>query len=275
MKAMIFAAGLGTRLRPLTDTIPKALVEVGGKTLLEHTVERLKRAGFREIVINIHHFADMIRDYVCSHDFFGAEISFSDESDFLRDTGGGIRHAAGLLNDGEPFLVHNVDILSNLEIGQMAESFNHDTLQADRGGKRPLATLLVSGRQTQRYLLFNSEGHLVGWMNIKSGEVRSPFAWLGRTPDTDVESCNSFDYKAYIAQRGLKMYAFDGVHIISPEIFRLMADKPERFSIIDFYLSYCDRWIITPYLQPGLKVVDVGKIGSLQRAGELLADVSL
>lgn len=274
MKAMIFAAGLGTRLRPLTDTVPKALVEVGGRTLLEHTIERLKRAGFREIVINIHHFADMIRDYLCSHDFFGAEISFSDESDLLRDTGGGIRHAAGLLNDGEPFLVHNVDILSNLEIGRMAESFDHDALRAERGGERHLATLLVSGRQTQRYLLFNGEEHLVGWMNIKSGEVRSPLAWLRRTPDSGGESCNSFDYKAYIVQKGVKMYAFDGVHIISPEIFGLMADKPESFSIIDFYLSYCDRWLITPYLQPGLKVVDVGKPASLQKAGELLADVS-
>ena len=112
MRAMIFAAGLGTRLKPITDKMPKALVEVGGKTLLERQIEELKTAGFNEIVINIHHFAQMIRDYLAANGNFGADIYLSDESDELKDTGGGIKQASSLLNDGEPFLVHNVDILS-------------------------------------------------------------------------------------------------------------------------------------------------------------------
>ena len=116
MKALVFAAGLGTRLKPLTDTMPKALVPVGGVPLLERVMTKLVAAGYDEIVINVHHFADQIRDYVAAHDAFGVKVSFSDETDLLRETGGGIRHAAPLLDGAEPFLVHNVDILSNLDL---------------------------------------------------------------------------------------------------------------------------------------------------------------
>ena len=249
---MIFAAGLGTRLRPLTDNMPKALVPVHGEPLLHHVLTRLTGAGFDDIVINVHHFADMIEDYLrtsCWPD--KVRISISDERDLLRDTGGGIRHAGPLLGDGN-FLVHNVDIFSNLDIEAMIKG-------RDAGA---LATLLVSDRQTSRYLLFDTGGRLVGWMNVGSGEVRSPFAELKRRPQENAP----FDYKEFVASHGLAMHAFNGVHLISPEIFGLMAQWPERFSIIDFYLSVCDTHKIAAYLQPGLQMVDVGKPDSLHEA---------
>ena len=170
MKAMIFAAGLGTRLKPITDTMPKALVPVCSKPLLEHLVEKLKGAGFSDVVINVHHFAQMIRDYAVQHDNFGINVAFSDETDLLRETGGGIKHASKLLWDGEPFLVHNVDILSNLNL----EEFYNAHMAASISPDTPLATLLVSERETARYFLFDRDNNLVGWMNKLSGEVKSP-----------------------------------------------------------------------------------------------------
>lgn len=252
MKGLIFAAGLGTRLRPVTDTRPKALVTIHGKTLLEYAVEKFVAAGITQIVINVHHFAGMIMDFVRERNGFGADISFSDESDLLRETGGGIRHAGPLLDGSGPFLVHNVDILSNLDIAAMTRN----------GDGSALATLLVSDRKTGRYLLFDAGGSLVAWMNVKSGEVRSPFAGLRRPPQENT----AFDYEDFVASHGLAMHAFDGVHLISQEIFGLMAQWPERFSIIDFYLSVCDTHRIAAYMQPGLQIVDVGKPESLMEA---------
>ena len=165
MKAMIFAAGLGTRLRPLTDTMPKALVPVCGNPLLYHVITKLKAAGYTELVINVHHFAGQIREYLATHDF-GLSISVSDESDLLLETGGGIAHAKDLLlPTDEPFLIHNVDILSNLDIPWL------------RSQTRPeaLSTLLVSERETSRYLLFDDAMRLVGWTNVTTGEVKSPY----------------------------------------------------------------------------------------------------
>ena len=165
MKAMVFAAGLGTRLRPITDSLPKALVPVCGEPLLYHTLHKLKSAGYTDIVVNIHHFPQMIREYLQTHDF-GLDVSISDESDRLLETGGGILHARNLLLPlDEPFLVHNVDIVSNLDIAWFRAQMRPDAL----------ATLLVSERKTQRYLLFNEEMRLVGWTNIGTGEVRSPY----------------------------------------------------------------------------------------------------
>ena len=189
MKAMVFAAGLGTRLKPITNTIPKALVPVCGQPLLAHVIEKLAAAGYDEIVVNVHHFAEKIKEYLSSNDF-GVKILISDESDLLLETGGGILHARNYLEGQEPFLVHNVDILSNLD------------LEWFRGQSRPgaLANLLVSERKTQRYLLFNDDMCLVGWTNLATGEVRSPF------PGLDIEKC--------------RRYAFAGIHNISPEIFK-------------------------------------------------------
>ncbi len=233
MKALVFAAGLGTRLKPLTDTMPKALVPVGGVALLERVMRKLVAAGYDDIVINVHHFADQIRDFVAAHDNFGVNVSFSDETDLLRETGGGIRHAATLLAGDAPFLVHNVDILSNLDLDWF------------RAQHRPgdLATILVSDRPTQRYFLFDEAGLLVGWTNLATGEVRSPYSGI------DPDCCTRL--------------AFSGIHYISPAIFPLMQDWPEKFGIVDFYLSACRTHAIRAAVMPGLELHDVGKVAEL------------
>lgn len=164
MQAMIFAAGLGTRLKPLTDTMPKALVPLCGKPLLEHLLQKMEAAGVGRAVINIHHFAGMIREFVRQHPRPGMDIRFSDETDLLRDTGGGIRHALPLFDAQQPVLVHNADIVSNLDLRRFYAAHRPDSL----------ATLLVSPRTSSRYLLFDGNGLLAGWMNTRTGEVRSP-----------------------------------------------------------------------------------------------------
>lgn len=238
MKAMIFAAGLGTRLKPLTDTMPKALVPVGGKPLLYHVIGKLLDAGYDEIVVNVHHFAQQIIDYLADKDF---PVTISDESDLLLETGGGIKHAQSLLEPLEtPFLVHNVDILSNLDL----EWFRTQT--------RPdaLATLLVSERETSRYLLFDDDMRLKGWTNIKTGEVKSPY------PADELQAC--------------RRLAFSGIHNMSPRIFEAMENWPERFPIIDFYISECKNHPIYGVVPDNLKMIDVGKLDSLKQAEDFL-----
>ena len=240
MKALVFAAGLGTRLKPLTDTTPKALVPVGGVALLERVMRKLVAVGYNDIVINVHHFADQIRDFVAAHDNFGVKVSFSDETDLLRETGGGIRHAAPLLEGGsEPILVHNVDILSNLDLAWFRA-------QHQAGD---LSTILVSDRPTQRYFLFDDAGLLVGWTNIATGEVRSPYAGI------DPDCCTRL--------------AFAGIHCISPDIFPLMRDWPEKFGIVDFYLSVCRTHAIRAAVMPGLVLHAVGKVSELSSLDKL------
>lgn len=240
---MIFAAGLGTRLKPLTDTMPKALVPVGGRPLLEILMRKLVAAGFTEIVINVHHFAEQIVRFVEEHRGFGAKVRFSDESGCLLETGGGIKHAVSLLLEGnaerQPFLVHNVDILSNVDL---VDFYRH--------GSNVAALLLVSERQTQRYLLFNEENRLVGWTNIKTGEVKTPYA------DLDVDKC--------------RKYAFAGIHSFSPRLFPYFEAWGDRFSIIDFYLSVCDKETVYGYPSAGLKLLDVGKQDTLVAAEDFL-----
>ena len=241
MKAMIFAAGMGTRLKPLTDSMPKALVPVGGKPLLQILLDRLKAAGFDEAVINVHHFADQIIDYVQQHPQ-DMDIKISDERELLLETGGGIRHAMRFFNDGQPFLIHNVDILHNCDLQQF---YAECAATAD-------ATLLVSSRQTQRYLLFNEENRLVGWTNIKTGEVKTPYEQL------DVEAC--------------RKYAFCGIHVFNPRLIPLMYTWPDKFSIIDFYLAVCSRFDIRGYVKEDLRMVDVGKLDTLAEAENFLKD---
>ena len=233
MKALIFAAGLGTRLRPLTDTMPKALVPVAGKPLLEHVAGKLVAAGYDDLVINVHHFADQIRAYAAARGDWGVHVAFSDETDLLRETGGGIRHAEPLLAGTEPFLVHNVDILSNLDLAWF------------RAQHRPgdLATILVSDRPTQRYFLFDDDGRLVGWTNLATSMVRSPY------PGIDPDQCTRL--------------AFSGIHLISPDIFPLMREWPEKFPIVDFYLSVCRTHAVRAAVMPGLELHDVGKLAEL------------
>ena len=235
MKAMIFAAGLGTRLRPLTDTMPKALVPVAGKPLLQHLLEKLKASGICDVVINVHHFADMIEQWCAEHPM-GMNIQFSDEREQLLETGGGIKHASALLQDAQDgFLIHNVDILSNVDL----QAFIAEA-------KLRAATLLVSERETQRYLLFSDDMRLVGWTNIATGEVRSPY------PDLDVKLYHK--------------YAFAGIHHMHPSLFAYFKDFPDKFSIIDFYLKVCDKQPIYGHLQPGFRLMDVGKIDTLSDA---------
>ena len=238
MKAMVFAAGLGTRLKPITDRLPKALVPVCGQPLLYHTLQKLKAAGYTDVVVNVHHFAGQIREYLATHDF-GLSVSISDESDQLLETGGGILHAQDLLLPlEEPFLVHNVDIVSNLDIAWFRAQMRPDAL----------ATLLVSERKTQRYLLFDEEMRLVGWTNVATGEVRSPY------PGLDPQAC--------------RRYAFAGIHNLSPAIFGAFeqAGFTGRFPIRDFYLEACARFPIYGAVASGLQLVDVGKIETLPKA---------
>ena len=240
MNAFIFAAGLGTRLKPLTDTMPKALVPVAGKPLLAHVVEKLKAAGCKKIVINIHHFGDMIIDYVKSQGGFGIDIVFSDERQMLLETGGAIKHAVDLLGD-EPFLIHNVDILSNVDI---------EALWNEHLNSGSAATLLVSKRSSSRALLFDAEGNLTAWTNKTTGEVKTPYE------SVDIAS--------------LEEFAFSGIHVFSPSLFKYFSDYPEKFSIIDFYLNTCKEEKIKAFTQEGLQLLDVGKLDSLEKAEEFV-----
>jgi NDP-sugar pyrophosphorylase family protein len=238
MQAMVFAAGLGTRLKPLTDRIPKALVEVGGQPLLQHVLNRLEAAGAVRVVVNVHHFSNQIISFLENHDFPGLDIRVSDESDLLLETGGGLKKASSLFHDSLPILIHNVDILSNVDL---AGFYHHAEGQA---------TLLVSDRPSSRKLLFDESMRLVGWTNVQTGEVKSPY------PDLQPESC--------------LQYAFSGIHTFSPTLFHLMEPWPDRFGIIDFYLSVCHQVEIKGYLKEDLRLMDVGKLDTLQAAETFL-----
>ena len=172
---MIFAAGLGTRLKPITDRMPKALVPVGGQPLLWHVIQKLRAAGFERIVINVHHFADQIIDYIEANQNFGLDIRISDERVALLDTGGGIKHALPLFDPSMPILIHNVDILSNVDLAALYQA----TLESQAD-----ALLLVSQRQTKRYLLFADDDRLCGWTNIETGEVKGPLSTIHYPPST-------------------------------------------------------------------------------------------
>lgn len=266
MKVLIFAAGLGTRLRPLTDTKPKAMIEVGGKPLLEWLLIKLKSEGFEDIVINVHYLGRQIVDFVKENKSFGMNVSFSDEFDLLRDTGGGIRHAERLLNDGEPFLVHNVDIVSNLNLRNLyddcaARIFGEECCHC--GGdavasSEILASLIVSKRDSDRRLLFDGGDNLRAWENLKTGEVKSPFAELA------TEKAGS------LKTRELTPYSFAGIHVISPKIFELMRNMPEKFPIVEFYLSQADKFSIKAAYREDLQLVDVGRVEHIQAAADLL-----
>ena len=234
MKALVFAAGLGTRLMPLTSSRPKALVEVEGKPLLYHVLTKLQNSGIKDITVNVHHFPDMIISYLEEH-FPGVKVS--DERDCLLETGGGILRARPFL-DGDSFLVHNVDILSSLDLGSIP--------------LRPgaLATLVVSSRETSRYLLFDGDMRLVGWTNISTGEVRSPW------PILDASRCRKL--------------AFSGIHLIDKGIFGAFTSLgfSGRFPIMDFYLAACRDYPIYGYEPSSLELLDVGKPDTLDIANK-------
>ena len=255
---MIFAAGLGTRLKPLTDTLPKALVPLAGKTLLQWQIEKLKAAGIRDIVVNIHHFPDMIINYLKDNDNFGCNIQVSDERDMLLETGGGLRKAEEKFrslgvqkfrSSNEGILICNVDILSNIDIPTLLQAYNPNEM----------GVVVVSERETQRYLLFNDENRLCGWTNIATGEVRGPIA----------------DYQSPIANRQL---AFSGMQVLSPRIFDCMDEvvkqKGEKFSLIDLYLSIAQKEILRAYIPENYRMMDVGKIDQISEAESFASSLS-
>ena len=245
---MIFAAGLGTRLKPLTDTMPKALVPLAGKTLLQWQIEKLKAAGITDIVVNVHHFADKIIDYLRENDNFGCCIQVSDERDMLLETGGGLRKAQPFLTSNlsplasSPILVCNVDILSNIDIPTLLKAYNPDEM----------GVVVVYPRDTQRYLLFDDSSRLCGWTNIATGEVRGPVA------DNQYPIANT------------RKLAFSGMQVLNPRIFEMMdkvvAEKGEKFSLIDLYLSIAEKEILRAFIPENYRMMDVGKINQLSEA---------
>lgn len=235
MKALVFAAGLGTRLRPLTDNMPKALVEVGGMPMLERVIRNLQAAGIDEFVVNAHHFASQIEDFLAANGNFGSELHLSIEKEEPLETGGGIRNAAHLLSGG-PFIAHNADILTDVDLRWFMSQV--------RSGS--LATLLVNDSPADRYLLFDDEMCLCGWTNVKTGEVRSPY------PD--------FRPDKY------RKLSFCGIHVISDAVFPMLAAWPERFSITDFYISACAGRGIRGVESKDARFLDIGTPEKLAEA---------
>ena len=234
MRAMILAAGLGTRLQPLTENLPKALVKIRGKTLLEIAINNLVRNGFDEIIINVHHFAEQVINFIKQNDF-GADITISNESDKLLDTGGGLKKASQFFKDGKPFLLYNVDIISDLNLQSVYQANIKSNF---------IAALTVRKRESSRYLLFNSENILCGWKNTTTGEL--------------ISNCNI---------ELLEEFAFGGIHIIDPKIFTLMPDD-EVFSMIDLYLDIMRDNKIIAHIDNDSFWLDVGKTESLKIAEE-------
>ncbi|MGB6082959.1 MAG: nucleotidyltransferase family protein [Moheibacter sp.] len=230
-KALLFAAGLGTRLKPFTDNHPKALAVVNGRTLLERNIEYLKSYGINEFVINVHHFADQIVDFLEKNEDFGVKIQISDESDEVLETGGGLVKAKDLLGN-QPFLVMNVDILTDLNIPELI-NFHLDN--------QPLVTLAVSARESSRKLLFEENNQLKGWKNLNSGE------------------------EIVVSEKPLTEKAFSGIHIIHPEIFEKMPSSG-KFSIMTTYMELMKTEKILGFEHSGGILVDVGRPESVLEA---------
>ncbi|MGN6214230.1 nucleotidyltransferase family protein [Parafilimonas sp.] len=234
MKAMLLAAGFGTRLKPFTEHHPKALAEVNGKSLLQHNIEYLRQFGIYDVVVNVHHFAEQIIQAIKNNDGWGSRVSVSDETDAILETGGGLRRAAWFFKDEEDFVLMNVDVLTDLHLDEMI---------AFHKKNKPLATLATTNRETSRYFLFNEAGILCGWKNIKTGEE-----------------------KVMRHENNLISEAFSGLHIISTKIFPLMQPPEIKFSMVDVYLSLCASHSILSYNHSGSKFIDVGRPESLQKA---------
>jgi NDP-sugar pyrophosphorylase family protein len=238
MKAMIFAAGLGTRLRPLTNDRPKALVEVGGIALLEINIRRLIHFGVRDIIINTHHFAEKIADFIDQKQYFGINIHLSHEVEHPLETGGGLKKAAWFFErDTEPFFICNADILSNIDLRQLHKA------HLESGA---IATYAIQQRETSRYMLHDTEGVLCGWVNQKTRTVR-----MGRL--------------AAMAQ----MYSFSCFHIVNPTIFTTTPAE-EYFTIIDWYLQICNTHRIMGFRHDDDIWCDVGKPETLLEAEKIV-----
>jgi len=238
MKAMIFAAGLGTRLKPFTDHHPKALAEVNGITLLELAIRKLSSAGIIDIIINVHHFSEQIIDFLQQENNFGINIQISDESDQLLDTGGGLKKASWFFNDNKPFLVHNVDVFSDIDLDLLF----HTHMQSCA-----IATLAVRHRSTQRYFLFNENNQLCGWQNIKTGEQK-------------IAKGNP---------ENLTQLAFSGIQILHPSIFSLITEEG-KFSMTDVYIRLATYQNINGYRHDEGIWIDLGRPENLEEASSYL-----
>ena len=237
MKAMILAAGLGTRLKPFTDNHPKTLALVNGKTLLQRNIEYLAGFGIKDVIVNAHHFANQIIELIKKNKGFGSNITISDESDAILETGGGLKKAGWFFSDSNlPFVLINADVLTDMDLGAMIAQ--HKKLL-------PIATLAVTSRKTSRYFLFDEMPNLCGWKNEKTGEQK-----ISR-------EASKFSQKA-----------FSGIHVISPKIFSLMK-MSGKFSMVDVYLELAKTQAITAYDHSNTKFIDVGKPASILKAEEL------
>ena len=236
---MIMAAGLGTRLKPFTDKHPKALANVNGKTLLQRTIEYLARFNIKDVIINVHHFPGQIKQMLEKNKGFGSNITISDESDAILETGGGLKKAAWFFRDSnEPFVLMNVDVLTDMNLKQMI----HEHINL-----KPVATLAVTTRHTSRYFLFDELPNLCGWRNEKTGEQK-------------------------ISREASRFYpkAFSGIHVISPKIFSLIKMEG-KFSMVDVYLEIAKTYAITAFDHSNTKFIDVGKPDSIAKAEELFS----
>jgi NDP-sugar pyrophosphorylase family protein len=238
MKAMIFAAGLGTRLKPYTETMPKALVPVAGVPMLEILIRHLHSNGINDLIINVHHFAGQVIDFLKLNDNFGANITISHENELLLDTGGGLKKASWFFDDQQPFLVQNVDVISDVNYKEMLN------IQMNRGG---IATLAVSNRESTRYFLFDETMQLCGWENTNTGEIKMARKVIGK----------------------LTRFAFSGIHIIDPVIFNFMHQNG-KFSIVDTYLELAATKIVSGFDHNPDKWVDLGKPEELIKAEIIL-----
>lgn len=232
MKAMILAAGLGTRLGELTQNKPKALVELNGKPMLEHVILKLKSFGISEIIINVHHYADMIEHFVVENQFFGCNIVFSDERNELLDTGGGLFKASEFFSDGKPFLLYNTDIYSGIDLSAFS---------AFHKSNNPLVSLAVKERNTGRCFLTDEYNQICGWKNSNSGEIRI------------VRESNE-----------IREAAFSGIHIIDPVIFSVK-DKKGRFSLTELYLELAKDYKLSCFFENSFWF-DLGKSENIAAA---------
>lgn len=234
---MIFAAGLGTRLKPFTEQHPKALAPVNGKTLLEHNISYLQRFGIRDVIVNVHHFPEQIEQVLRDNKGFGSNVSVSDERGMVLETGGGLLNAAAYFNN-EDFVVMNVDILTNLDL--------HQLIRSQQSG-RSIATLAVMKRNSSRELLFDQDMQLCGWRNNTTGEIKTARA----VPEADA-------------------YAFSGIQVIHTDFFKAITQQG-KFSIIDSYLQLAASLPVKGYDHSGDLLIDVGKPESLAKAATLFA----
>jgi MurNAc alpha-1-phosphate uridylyltransferase len=236
MKAMLLAAGLGTRLKPFTNEHPKALAVINGKTLLQRNIEYLASFGITDVIVNVHHFPHQITDSIKKNNGFGSNITISDEKDKVLETGGGLMKAKDFFDDEESFVLMNVDILTDMDLRRMIKQHR---------SSKALATLAVTQRKTSRYFLFDDLENLSGWKNIKTGEQKI-----------------SKESGKYIEK------AFSGIHVISPKIFPLIKLKG-KFSMVDVYLQLCKTNCIMGYDHSTTKFVDVGKPESIAIAEKI------